>query len=113
MTELIIILNDLPKISLNKWYAGSHWTKRKKIKDSYTLLIKSMTGLVFSKTNFYEVDYLFEFANSPLDASNCSAMVKLIEDVIFESDSYKVVRSISIKSRRGKKNKVTIKVKMN
>jgi hypothetical protein len=36
-----IILKDLPKISLNKWYAGMHWTKRKKIKDNYTLIVKS------------------------------------------------------------------------
>jgi hypothetical protein len=38
---MTIILKDLPKISLNKWYAGMHWTKRKKIKDNYTLIVKS------------------------------------------------------------------------
>ena len=27
-----IILNDLTKISLNKWYSGEHWSKRKKTK---------------------------------------------------------------------------------
>lgn len=36
-----ITLYNLPKISLNKWYAGMHWTKRKKIKDNYTQIVRS------------------------------------------------------------------------
>ena len=36
-----ITLKGLPKISLNKWYAGTHWTKRKKIKDEYKKIIKN------------------------------------------------------------------------
>ena len=109
--DSIVILKDLPKVSLNKWYAGGHWTKRKKLKDSYKILVKSQFKHVFSKDKQYEVSYNFEFDKRPLDASNCVAMVKLIEDIIFEDDSYKIVKGISITSDKGKNNIVIIKIK--
>ncbi len=105
-----IILLNLPKISLNEWYSGNHWTKRKRIKDTYKLIIKSQFPKVFSKENKYIVDYCFTFKSRPLDASNCVAMVKLIEDVIFEDDSYKIVDAITIKSRKGNTDKVEIEI---
>ena len=105
-----IILNDLPKISLNKWYSGEHWSKRKKLKDKYKLLIKSQFKQVLSKDKTYEVEYTFNFKTRPLDASNCVAMVKLIEDVIFEDDNYRIVESINIKSRKAKFDSVEIEV---
>jgi len=105
-----IILKDLPKLSLNKWYSGVHWTKRKKIKDQYKLIIKSQFKEVLSKDNSYSVTYLFNFKTRPLDASNCVAMVKLIEDVIFEDDNYKIVNSITIKSRKSKVENVEIEI---
>ena len=105
-----IILKDLPKISLNKWYAGMHWTKRKKIKDNYTLIVKSQFNKTLSKTNTYNTEYHFTFKSRALDASNCVAMVKMIEDIIFENDSYKVVKSILITSDKGLEDSVKIKV---
>jgi hypothetical protein len=96
-----IILKDLPKISLNKWYAGMHWTKRKKIKDNYTLIVKSQFNKALPKTNTYNTEYHFTFKSRALDASNCVAMVKMIEDIIFENDSYKVIKSILITSNKG------------
>ena len=35
---LELVFYDLPKVSLNKFYAGCHWTKRKQLKDAYKLL---------------------------------------------------------------------------
>ena len=105
-----IILNDLPKVSLNLFYAGVHWTKRKKLKDKYKLLIKSQFKQVLSKDKTYQVQYTFNFKTRPLDASNCVAMVKLIEDVIFEDDNYKIVTSLNIKSRKAKFDSVEIKI---
>lgn len=93
-----ITLIGLPKTSLNKFYAGMHWTKRKHIKDNYTLLVKSQFKHVFSKDSQYEVDYMFCFKNKPLDASNTIGMVKLIEDIIFEDDKYNIILKISISS---------------
>ena len=109
--DSIVILKDLPKVSLNQWYAGNHWTKRNKLKNNYKLLVKSQFKHVFSKDKQYEVSYNFEFDKRPLDASNCVAMVKLIEDIIFEDDNYKIVKGIFIKSYKGKNNTVIIKIK--
>ena len=110
---MIILLKDLPKISLNKWYAGMHWTKRKKIKDNYTQIVSSQFAKVLSKDTSYQVEYHFTFKSRPLDASNCVAMVKMIEDIIFETDSYKVVTKLIITSSKGLEDKVEIKIKNN
>ena len=79
---MIIVLNDLPKISLNQWYSGSHWSNRSKIKNTYKLLVKSQFKKVFKKDKKYNVEYNFYFKTKPLDPSNTIAMVKLIEDII-------------------------------
>lgn len=107
---MIITLENLPKLSLNKWYAGFHWTKRKKIKDTYKILIKSQFKQVLSKDKEYDVEYIFTFKSRPLDASNCVAMIKLIEDIIFEDDNYKIIKSIKTRSLKGLCDKVEIKI---
>jgi hypothetical protein len=105
-----ITLIGLPKISLNEWYAGNHWTKRKAIKDKYYWIIKSQFKDVLSKSNKYQVDYTFYFKLKPLDASNCIAMVKMIEDIIFEDDNYKIVEQITISSKKGMEDIVIINI---
>lgn len=105
---MIIILKDLPKISLNKWYAGMHWTKRKKIKDNYIKIVTSQFKDVLPKNKSYNTEYHFTFKLRPLDASNCVAMVKMIEDIIFDNDGYKVIKSILITSNKGTEDKVEI-----
>src|SRR5210317_513625 len=104
-----IILYDLPKVSLNKWYAGMHWTKRKKLKDNYTVLVRSQFSQQLPP-NTYNTEYNFTFKSRPLDASNCVAMVKMVEDIIFESDSYKVVKSLLITSKKGTRDMLEIKI---
>lgn len=101
-----ITLRNLPKISLNEWYAGKHWTKRKAIKDTYKLIVKSKFKHVFSKDKTYQVEYDFYFKKRPLDASNCIAMVKMIEDIIFEDDKWNIVESIKVSSRKTKNEDV-------
>ena len=108
---MTIILTDLPKISLNKWYAGMHWTKRKKMKDSYTQIVRSQFREVLPKDKSYSVEYHFKFKNRPLDASNCVAMVKMVEDIIFADDSYKIVHSILISSGKGERDTLEINIK--
>ena len=107
-----IILNDLPKVSLNQWYSGKHWTKRQSLKKIYTLAVKAQCKRVFPKDNQYVVSYAFEFKNNALDASNCIAMVKMIEDIIFEDDKWDIIDLGSITSRKSKENKVTIKIQI-
>ena len=108
---MTIILTDLPKISLNKWYAGMHWTKRKKMKDSYTQIVRSQFREVLPKDKSYSVEYHFTFKSRPLDASNCVAMVKMVEDIIFEDDSYKIISSILISSGKGSRDTLEINIK--
>ena len=107
---MTIILKDLPKVSLNVWYSSKHWSFRKKLKDNYTLLVKSQFKDVLPASGSYDTEYHFTFKSRPLDASNCVAMVKMIEDIIFESDGYKVIKSILITSTKGDQDIVEIKI---
>jgi hypothetical protein len=108
-----IILKDLPKVSLNVWYSSKHWSFRKKLKDNYTLIVKSQFKEVLPASNSYDTEYHFTFKLRPLDASNCVAMVKMVEDIIFESDGYKVIKSILITSGKGAEDMVEIKINKN
>ena len=108
MTE--IVLYNLPKHSLNEIYAGKHWRTRKKNKDKYTLLVKNQHKVIFSKLKQYSVSYEFQFQNSPLDVSNTVYMLKMIEDILFEDDSYKIIKELNIKSTKAKTDCVIIKI---
>lgn len=105
-----IVLKDLPKISLNDWYSGSHWSKRKKIKDQYKWIVLNQFKGVFPKSKSYSCKYSFSFSKRPLDASNCIAMTKLIEDIIFEDDKWDIVRSLTIESFKGKEDYLKIEI---
>lgn len=107
---MIVILTGLPKISLNEWYAGTNWRKRKKIKDVYYWAVKSQFNRKFPRDKRYRASYSFEFASHPLDASNCVAMLKMIEDTIFETDGFKVVKELKITSKKGKIDKIIIDI---
>lgn len=105
-----IILKNLTKISLNDWYAGNHWTKRKQIKDTYYWIIKSQFKETLSKVGKYIVEYEFVFKSHPLDASNTIAMVKMIEDIIFEDDKWDIITKLIISSKKGNEDLVTITI---
>lgn len=72
-----------------------HWTKRNKLKDLYHEALLEYRKL---KVNSYPVTitYIFTFKSRPLDTTNCSFMVKLLEDsliangVILNDDITKV-----------------------
>lgn len=100
-------ITGLPKISLNEWYAGKHWTQRKKVKDVYSKILNQFDEY---KDGPYFVEYVFEFSKKPLDCSNCVAMLKMIEDCLFPNDSYKIVQKISIESRKGKDDCVFVEI---
>lgn len=107
---MIITLKGLPKISLNVWYAGTHWRKRKSISDAYKLLVKKQCKFVFPKTKKYHLDFIFFFKKNPLDASNCVAMAKMIEDVLMEDDKHDIVKRISLSSKKSNYDYVTINI---
>jgi hypothetical protein len=100
-----IELFNLPKISLNKYYAGMHWSKRNSIKDKYHRLIPTLNDIKFP----IRVHYVFIFKNNPLDASNCVGMLKMIEDVLFDkNDGYNKICIGGIVSKKGPEDKVEI-----
>ena len=111
MSKTEVIIKGIEKNSLNVIYAGRHWTKRKKDKDKCKLIVRSQFKKWFSKQNQYKVSYTFFFKTKPLDASNTVYMLKMIEDVIFESDGYNVVTEIKIKSKKATEDYVKITVK--
>lgn len=103
------IIERPPKLSLNDWYSGSkHWSQRVKLKNEYRLLIMSVCPFPL-KGKFY-VTYNFEFSKRPLDADNCVAMVKLINDGLLASDKYNELLGVCMTSRRGDKDLVKITV---
>ena len=104
-----ITLTDLPKVSNNKFYAGMHWAKRKALKDTFKLIIRSQTKLVIDYP--CEVIYSFGWKGRLLDISNCVGGLKMIEDVLFPDDSPKIVKKITIISEKTKTDRVLIKVK--
>ncbi len=106
-----ILLTNLKKISLNQWYSQSmHWSERDRIKKDYAWNIRSQTKIKLKRDRKYHVEYHFTFKNNPLDASNTIAMAKIIEDCLFESDKYDIVKDIKLSSRKGKENFVRIVV---
>jgi hypothetical protein len=105
-----IILKDLPKHSLNKIYSGVHWTKRKKDKDTYKIIINSQFKEVLSKEFIYKVSYEFNFKRNALDTSNTVYMLKMIEDIIFQDDTYKIIPELNIKSQKAKEDFIKITI---
>lgn len=105
-----IELYDLPKISLNQWYSGISWKTRKRQKDTFAFLVRSRCKHFFKKDKVYRVSYSFYFKSKPLDTSNCVGMLKMIEDVLFEDDTYKIIPEINVKSIKSNRDRVVIEV---
>ena len=106
-----IILRNLPKISMNKIYAGVHWTKRKQLKDAFYLVIKSQFKTVFPKTDRYTVSYeIVSKKGIPCDATNLGYIIKIIEDTIFEDDSWDIITQVCMSSRKGDDDYVKVTV---
>ena len=106
-----LFFHDLPKISNNQFYAGVHWSTRKKIKDNFALIVLAQLRDQTSRRNFTKpckVEYIFEFKSKPLDCSNAVGMVKLIEDILFPDDSPKIVQEIKVSSLKSVEDKVTV-----
>ena len=100
----------LPKIgpTLNKWYSGQHWSKRKKTQEQW----ERMVSIYIRKQDMrpvatYPVDIYvacrFGKGSRSYDATNLAATAKLVEDGlcaagVLENDSNKYVRSVKLTS---------------
>ena len=105
---IVLIYRNLPKVSLNKFYAGMHWKERNSLKNNYHKLINEID------VNFpIEVSYRVYFKNNPLDCSNfVGGMVKLIEDCLFpKNDGYKKVCLGGVRVFKGDEDRVEITIR--
>tara|TARA_R110002050_G_scaffold44907_4_gene106645 strand:+ start:1624 stop:2001 length:378 start_codon:yes stop_codon:yes gene_type:complete len=100
MTELVLEIPLLKPPSLNAYYAGGHWTKRKKAKDLYLANIKSFFSEYdpFNAKTF-RIDLTY---NSRYDCDNAIIAVKFLADSIthlniVKDDSKKYFQEMSIK----------------
>ena len=93
---------DGQHISLNDWYSASHWIKRHKQKQKWTLIFLE----IMQKFKPFTVDeYTLQLEyNSRLDPSNTITMIKLFEDFlknknVIKDDSKKYCKGIHIMPR--------------
>lgn len=99
------------KVSTNAIYSGMHWTKRKKIADVYhRALLPHRTKRAMLPAHLL---FTFTFKSRQLDCSNCSMMVKMLEDgmvqhKILPGDTPKYVNAITIRVRKGNEDSVRI-----
>lgn len=76
------------------------------------MIIQSQFSGLFSKDTKHEATFQFYFKKQPLDCDNCAAMMKLINDVIFEDDKWDILRIGGIDSFKDKDDeRVEIQVK--
>lgn len=98
------------KISLNRIYAGVHWTKRKAWADSYHLAVlvaaRQSQISAFSGPFPCRVEYRFKLRGKTPDASNLAFMQKLTEDGlvacgVLPDDSPQYVEAVTLVTGKG------------
>lgn len=87
------------KVSTNKVYSGMHWTKRSQLKNLYQLFLLQYRGKIkLDESRFpVTITYRFEWHKHPLDSTNQTFLIKLIEDGlvnagILPDDDHKYVK---------------------
>lgn len=110
---MIRIQTPIPeKVSANAIYAGMHWAKRKKLADLYHSYFIQYRNIKVTEYPV-EMSFIFTFKGALLDVSNCSYMIKMIEDAlvlngILQGDTLEFVQSITTIVKKGKKDEVEI-----
>lgn len=85
-------------VSLNKFFAGKHWTIRNKIKDQFHLLFGRLLTKKYRMVDKYEV--VLEY-NSRLDPTNTIILIKIGEDFlrhinVLTDDTKKFCKKVTI-----------------
>lgn len=85
-------------VSLNKFFAGKHWTIRNKIKDQFHNLFGNLLNKKYRKVDKYKVSLEY---NSRLDPTNTIILIKIGEDYlrhieILTDDTKKHCKEVSI-----------------
>ncbi len=101
------------KISLNKIYAGVHWTKRKQWKDDYYYAVVASKIAPYRGQFPFHAHYHFKLTGRALDATNCAFMVKCLEDAlvaggVVPDDTPQYVASVTLSSEKAKVDEVEV-----
>jgi predicted nuclease of restriction endonuclease-like RecB superfamily len=102
-------------VSLNKFFAGKHWTIRNKIKDQFHVLFGQLLSKKYNMVDKYSVTLEY---NSRLDPTNTIILIKIAEDYlrhinILTDDTKKYCKKVTIipDESMGKKNyKLTVHI---
>jgi len=91
--------------SLNDYYAGEHWSKRKQTRDQWHLLVKSKAPNVHVEDYPVSVECEVRFGDGrkQLDSVNTAAVCKVITDGlqecgVLDGDSPEYVREVTLRS---------------
>lgn len=107
------------KISLNKIYAGVHWTVRSRHKDAFRGAVMASKPKKYTGLFPVIIYYHFRLQGKLLDSTNLSYMAKLVEDGLVHNgvipdDSQKYVKSFmptTEKIGKGEYDEVDIEIK--
>lgn len=80
LNEIVLEWEDRNVPSLNEWYSGTHWSKRKKLKDKW--FIQFMALLRKNKKQLFSEYDLTIYYHSNLDPSNTITVIKFLEDTM-------------------------------
>lgn len=103
--------------SLNKFYAGVHWTARKKAADEWHSIfyyaLKGLKGLPKKLSGPVTVNVTQFCKGRPRDADNTVVACKFFLDALkmgkwIEDDDYTVIPSVTLNTRKGKEDKIVI-----
>lgn len=95
--EIVFEWHDVD-VSLNKFFAGKHWTVRNKYKDFFHMLFAKLLDKKYKQVELYEVKLEY---NSRLDPTNTVIMIKIGEDFlrhinILTDDTKKYCKKVSM-----------------
>ena len=87
------------KISANESYAGMHFTKRARLKQDISIIVRSQTK--YQTPNMYKVIFNFFWQKNVPDADNNYLLAKMILDIISGgNDGWQACRGVEYTSDR-------------
>lgn len=96
------------KFSTNKAWSCPHWGIRSGMRNRWhSLITEAVSKSKFVVPNPADFSYVFSFPANALDSTNCSVMVKMVEDSLVEAgcmedDTSELVRQVSMRSVKDK-----------
>jgi len=117
----ILTIYDETGPTLNQFYAGMHYSKRKKLKDTWKLLTRiAVAQQDIKRVEVYPVTIdcrvVFGPGKRRYDWENCSVTMKMIQDAlcslgIIDDDNHKYISGGRIWTKRGERSCVQVAIR--